>query len=189
MSGPAADAGSGEGLARAYLADAAARFASLRELAERAMAQTDDDAFFASLDAESNSIAVIAKHVGGNLRSRFTDFLTTDGEKPDRQRDAEFESSRGEARADVEARWRAGWGALEGTLASLRPDDLLRTVSIRGEPMTVVQALSRATAHVAQHVGQIVLLAKHAAGPAWRTLSIPRGASAAAIAARDPHRL
>jgi hypothetical protein len=188
MSGGAADAEAGEALAHAYLADVAARFASLRELAERAMAQADDDAFFASLDAESNSIAVIAKHVGGNLRSRFTDFLTTDGEKPDRQRDAEFET-RDEMRADVEARWRAGWQVLEGTLASLGPGDLLRTVSIRGEPMTVVQALSRATAHVAQHVGQIVLLAKHAAGPGWQTLSIPRGASAAAIAARDPRRL
>ena len=189
MSGPAADAASGEGLARAYLADAAARFASLRDQAERAMAQADDDAFFATLDAESNSIAIIAKHVGGNLRSRFTDFLTTDGEKPDRERDAEFESSQGERRADVEARWAEGWRALETTLASLGPADLLRTVSIRGEPLSVVQALSRATAHVAQHVGQIVLLAKHAAGPGWRTLSIPRGASAAAIAARDPRRL
>jgi hypothetical protein len=166
-------------LGEALLAELRERFRQQRTLAERAAAQVDDAAFFATLDEESNSIAVVMQHMGGNLRSRFTDFLTTDGEKPDRQRDAEFERTDGTTREDVMARWSAGWGALERTLDLLGPDDLLRTVTIRGEPMPVIQALGRALAHQAQHAGQVVLLAKHRAGAGWTTLSIARGQSTA----------
>jgi hypothetical protein len=172
-----------DALARHLLEDLAASFRKQRELAERALGQVDDDAFFRALDAEANSLAVLVQHVGGNLRSRFRDFLSSDGEKPDRDRDGEFELAAGATRAAIAARWEAGWTALFDALAELAPEDLLRRVTIRGEPHTVVQALDRALAHVAQHVGQIVLLAKHWAGPAWRTLSIPRGGSRAAAAA------
>jgi hypothetical protein len=171
---PASDA-----LATAYLADVAARFETLRTQAERAVAQVDDAALFATLDPESNSIALLMKHMAGNLRSRFTDFLTTDGEKPDRDRDAEFERAPTDTRDALLARWAEGWGALAAALRTLRPADLLHEVTIRGEPQSVLQALSRQLAHQAQHVGQIVLLARHHAGPRWQTLSIPRGQSAA----------
>jgi hypothetical protein len=164
-------------LGTTYLRDLAERFTSLRRQSERAAAQVDDDAFFAAPDAETNSIAINLKHVGGNLRSRFTDFLTTDGEKPDRDRDGEFVIAPGETRADVEAVWADGWSALEGALASLTPHDLLRTIHIRGEAHTVLGALSRSLAHTASHTGQVTLLAKHYAGDAWKTLSIPRGQS------------
>lgn len=160
-----------------YLRDLAERFRSLRGLSERAAAQVDDNAFFATPDAETNSIAINLKHVGGNLRSRFADFLTTDGEKPDRDRDGEFIIAPGEARSDIETIWRDGWTALEGALAALAPDDLTRTIQIRGETHTVVGALNRSLAHTASHTGQITLLAKHYAGPNWKTLSIPRGQS------------
>jgi len=165
-------------LADAYRAGVAARFEALRTLAERAVAQVDDAALFATLDPEANSIALLMKHIAGNLRSRFTDFLTTDGEKPDRDRDAEFERAPADTRDAILARWAEGWEALFGALRALRPADLLREVTIRGEPQSVLQALSRQLAHHAQHVGQVVLLAKHHAGPRWQTLSIPRGRSA-----------
>jgi len=160
-----------------YLNDLRDRFTTLRRLSERAAAQVGDDAFFAAPDAETNSIAVNLKHVGGNLRSRFTGFLTTDGEKDDRDRDGEFIIAPGETRADVEATWAAGWQALEGALAALTPDDLLRTIQIRGESHTVIGALNRSLAHTAGHTGMITLLAKHYAGDVWKTLSIPRGQS------------
>ncbi|HEX8905431.1 MAG TPA: DUF1572 family protein [Longimicrobiaceae bacterium] len=160
-----------------YLRDVAERLRSLRQTAERAVAQVDDEAFFAQPDPETNSIAINLKHVGGNLRSRFTDFLTTDGEKPDRDRESEFVIAPNETRASIEGAWRLGWAMLEGALAALTPDDLLRTVYIRAEPHTVIGALNRQIAHIANHVGMIVLLAKHYAGGAWKTLSIPRGAS------------
>jgi hypothetical protein len=152
-------------------------------MVERAIAQVSDADLFATLDKESNSIAVVMQHMGGNLRSRFTDFLTADGEKPDRDRDGEFLTIVGESRADVEARWNAGWLTLQRTLDALGPDDLLRTVTIRGEPLLVVQALGRSLAHMAQHAGQVVLLAKHRAGERWQTLSIPKGQSEAYAAA------
>ena len=158
-----------------FLEQVAREFRSYRRTAEKALAQVDEGALFRQLDPESNSLAVIARHVGGNLRSRFTDFLTTDGEKPDRRRDGEFESPG--SRAELMTGWETGWAALEGTLAALTPADLARTVTIRDEPHTVVRALLRALAHVALHVGQIVFLAKHLAGPGWQTLSIPRGQS------------
>jgi hypothetical protein len=160
-----------------YLGDLRDRFTTLRRLSERAAAQVGDDAFFAAPDAETNSIAINLKHVGGNLRSRFTDFLTTDGEKDDRDRDGEFIIAPGETRADIESIWSNGWAALEGTLASLTPEDLLRTIHVRGEAHTVIGALNRSLAHTASHAGMITLLAKHYAGADWETLSIPRGES------------
>lgn len=160
--------------AAAWLADVRVRFAELRRTAERALAQVPDAALFAAIDDEANTLAVLMQHVGGNLRSRFADFLVTDGEKPDRDRDGEFVVRPGTTRAGLEARWRAGWETLEGTLAALAPTDLARPVTLRGEAMPAFVAVHRALAHVAQHVGQIVLLAKHAAGAEWRTLSIPR---------------
>lgn len=166
-------------LATLYLADVKSRFESIRSMAERAAAQVDDAAFFAPLGAEENSIALLMKHMAGNLRSRFSDFLTTDGEKPDRNRDAEFEQSSADSRAAILARWAEGWRILFDALVALAPGDLTRTVTIRSEPHTVIQALSRQLAHQSQHAGQIVLLAKHAAGSRWQTLSIPRGQSAA----------
>lgn len=159
-----------------YLGDLRDRFVSLRGQCERAAAQVGDDAFFAAPDAETNSIAINFKHVGGNLRSRFTDFLASDGEKPDRDRDGEF-IAEGDTRATIEAAWREGWAALEGALASLTPEDLMRTIHVRGEALTVIGALNRSLAHTASHTGQITLLAKHYAGAEWKTLSIPRGQS------------
>lgn len=168
------------------LKEARDRLTGLRRLAEDAMAQVDDEAFFAVLDGESNSIAIVVKHIAGNLRSRWRDFLTTDGEKPDRNRDQEFEigpldtpKQRSDERTALVAAWREGWEILEGALAPLGPDDLLRTVTIRGEPHTVVQAILRQISHYGQHVGQIVLLAKHARGAEWKTLSVPKGGSRA----------
>lgn len=160
-----------------YLHDLAARLKGLRQNAERAVAQVDERAFFAAPDGETNSIAINLKHVGGNLRSRFTGFLTTDGEKPDRDRDGEFVITGADTREALEAEWARGWDVLENTLASLNADDLLKPIQIRGESMTALSALNRAVAHLAGHVGQITLLAKHYAGPEWKTLTIPRGQS------------
>ena len=163
--------------AAAYLEDVRATAAYYKKLADDAMAQVDDAQFAAPLGNEENSIALIVKHMAGNLRSRWTDFLTTDGEKPDRDRDAEFEVHGGDDRAALLEAWERGWATFLGTLQSLSPDDLARTVRIRGEPQTVIRAVDRGVAHACYHVGQIVLLAKHFAGPAWRSLSIPRGQS------------
>lgn len=165
-------------IATIHLADIVRTFRNYRTLGERAMAQIPDEDLHRLLDADSNSIALIAKHVGGNLRSRFRDFLTSDGEKADRHRDTEFEVDRVPTRADVMQWWDAGWSIAMETLESLRPEDLERTVTIRNEPFVVVEALNRAAAHVAYHVGQIVFLAKHFAGPQWTSLSIPKGKSA-----------
>jgi len=161
-----------------YLADVRARFDSIKTQAERAAAQVDDAAFFTPLGTEENSIAVVMKHMAGNLRSRFSDFLTSDGEKPDRNRDGEFEQGPNDSRSAILARWAEGWRILFDALDNLTPGDLARTVTIRGEPHTVIQALSRQLVHQSQHAGQVVLLAKHAAGSRWRTLSVPRGESA-----------
>jgi uncharacterized damage-inducible protein DinB len=166
-----------DSLAEHYLKDAVRVFRGQKKLADGAAAQLSDEEFFRAIDAESNSIAVIMKHMAGNLRSRWTDFLTTDGEKPDRHRDGEF-VAQGETRESITAAWESGWQALLGTLDALGPDDLGRTVYIRGEPHGVIGAVDRALVHAAYHVGQIVLLAKHAAGPAWQTLSIARNRSA-----------
>jgi hypothetical protein len=164
-------------VATAYLQETRSRFHQLKEHAERAVAQVPPDTFFAALEVEANSIGVLMKHIGGNLRSRFRDFLTTDGEKGDRNRDREFEREPADSVDSVLTLWNEGWAHLSNALAELTPDDLLKTVRVRGEAHTVIQALDRALVHVAGHVGQIVLLAKHAAGTSWRTLSIPRGGS------------
>jgi hypothetical protein len=164
-------------IAALYLEEAFRTLRGNKHLAEGAMAQLSDEQFFAALDPESNSIAVIAKHMACNMRSRFTDFLTTDGEKPDRQRDQEFVTGSAEARADLIRRWEDGWQLVLDTVKSLSPEDLTRTVTIRGEPHSVLQAINRQAAHTAQHVGQIIFLAKHWKGSAWQTLSVPKGQS------------
>ena len=143
------------------------------------MAQCPDEGLFVALDAESNSIAIIVKHMAGNMRSRWKDFLTTDGEKPDRNRDTEFEAPP-KTRAELMAMWEGGWKYLFDALEPLSESDLTRTVTIRSEPHSVMQAINRQVAHYAHHVGQIVLLAKHfatKAGKKWETLSVPRGQS------------
>jgi hypothetical protein len=160
-----------------YLDDCAVQLRKLKTQAEKAIAQVDDRDLFAVLDPESNSIAIIMKHMAGNMRSRWTDFLTTDGDKPDRNRDAEFELEARDTRATLMARWEEGWDGFAGTISSLRPGDLDKIVTIRGERHTVIEAINRQMTHYAAHVGQIVLLAKHYAGSRWQTLSIPRGKS------------
>jgi hypothetical protein len=159
---------------RHYLDDCVSQLRSLKAQADKAIAQIDEAQFFALLDADANSIAMIVKHVAGNMRSRWTDFLTTDGEKPDRHRDTEFERETADTREAILARWDAGWELLLRTVASLQPEDLEKSVTIRGEPHTVVQAIVRQMSHYAAHIGQIVLLAKHYAGPGWKTLSMPK---------------
>jgi uncharacterized protein DUF1572 len=164
-------------LGAVVLEDIALTFRRQQELAERALAQVSDDDFFRTIDTESNSIAIIVKHVGGNLLSRWTDFLTSDGEKPTRDRDGEFIVPGSASRASIMARWQDGWNTLFEAFARLTPDDLVATVRIRGESMTAMAAMHRGVAHTAQHVGQIVLLAKHYRSDDWKTLSIPRGRS------------
>jgi len=160
-----------------YLDDAVRQLRKLKAQADKAVAQTSDEHFFATLDSEANSIALILKHMAGNMRSRWTDFLTTDGEKPDRDRDREFETSAGDTRESIAAQWEEGWARVLNTIALLAPDDLSKTIYVRGEAHSVLEAINRQTSHYAAHVGQIVLLAKHYAGPRWETLSIPRGKS------------
>ena len=166
-----------DSLGAAVLADTLLTFQRQRELAERALAQASDDDFFRTIDAESNSLAILVKHIGGNLLSRWTDFLTTDGEKPTRDRDGEFIVDANGQRAAIMSLWNDGWLALTSTFGELRSDDLMATVSIRGEAMTALAAMHRGLAHISQHVGQIVLLAKHYRSADWKTLSIPRGQS------------
>jgi hypothetical protein len=164
-------------LAAHYLDEIRRQLRGHKRMAESAMAQLEDKDFFTTLDPESNSIAVLVNHIAGNARSRFTDFLTSDGEKPDRFRDREFEISTTTARGEVMRWWEEGWAQIFSTLDSLKPEDVYRTVTIRQEPHTVLQALNRALAHYAQHIGQIVFLAKHLRSEQWKTLSIPRGKS------------
>ena len=160
-----------------YLEDCLALFRQYKGLAERAMEQITDEQLFATLDPESNSIAIIVKHLAGNMRSRWTGFLTTDGEKPDRRRDVEFIDPPPTRRDLLEA-WEDGWKLLFETLESLSDDDLKRTITIRGEAHSVMQAVNRQVAHYGLHVGQIVLLAKHFAGNGWKAVSVPRDQSA-----------
>jgi hypothetical protein len=160
--------------ASAYLTDVRVQFEKMKKLAEGALAQVTDDELLSALDPESNSLAVITRHMAGNLRSRFTDFLTTDGEKPDRNRDGEFEIEGSPTREQVMKDWESGWQVLFATLDTLSDNDLLREVFIRGERHSVIQALDRQMTHHAYHVGQIVFLAKHLRSAEWRTLSMPR---------------
>ena len=164
-------------LASHYLDEIKRQLRGHKRMAESAMAQLEDKDFFTTIDPEANSIAILVKHIAGNARSRFTDFLTADGEKPDRFRDREFEITTTTSRSEVMRWWEEGWTIVFSTLDSLKPEDVLRTVTIRQEPHTVLQALNRALAHYAQHIGQIVFLAKHLRPQEWKTLSIPRGKS------------
>jgi hypothetical protein len=164
-------------LATHYFDEARRQFLGNKRLAEAAIAQLKDEELFFTLDPESNSIAILVKHLAGNMRSRFTDFLTTDGEKPDRFRDQEFELNAATTRADVMRWWEEGWEQVFTTLNALKPEDVMRTVTIRDEPHTVLQAINRQIAHYASHSGQIILLAKHLRSKQWKTLSIPRGKS------------
>src|ERR1700723_3411939 len=163
-------------LASHYLEEMKRQFRGHKRMGESAMAQLEDKDFCVTLDPESNSVAALVKHIAGNARSRFTDFLTSDGEKPDRFRDQEFEMSE-TTREGVMQWWEQGWAQVFATLDSLKPEDVQRAVTIRQEPHTVLQALNRALAHYAQHIGQIVFLAKHLRSSEWKTLSIPRGKS------------
>lgn len=158
-----------------YLRDVNVRLRETKNLADLALAQVHGEGFFVALDPEANSLASLILHVGGNLRSRWTDFLTTDGEKPDRDRDSEFEPKATLTRDELLARWEDGWSTLFASLGDLTEEDLARTVTIRAEPHTVVAAINRTLMHISYHVGQIVFLAKHLAGRDWQTLSVPRG--------------
>ncbi|MGB0065581.1 MAG: DUF1572 domain-containing protein [Terracidiphilus sp.] len=160
-----------------FLEDALSLFRFSKSLAERAMAQVTDEQLYVTLDAEANSIALIMKHMAGNMRSRWTDFLTTDGEKPDRNRDSEFVDPPA-TRAELLALWEDGWGRLFAAIEPLTDADLARTITIRGEAHSVLQAINRQLGHVSYHVGQIVLLAKHFASDHWQSLSVPRNQSA-----------
>lgn len=159
-----------------YLKDSIDLLRYYKRLGERAMAQVPDEALVAAPDAESNSIAVIVKHLAGNMRSRFTDFLTTDGEKPDRKRDTEFEAPP-KTRTELMAMWETGWQGVFDALAPLKDEQLGQKIFIRSEAHSVMQAINRQLAHYAYHVGQIVYVAKHFAGAKWTALTIPRGKS------------
>jgi hypothetical protein len=159
-----------------YVEDSIGIFRYYKKLAERAISQTSDRQLFAVLDGEMNSIAVIVKHLSGNMRSRWTDFLTSDGEKPGRDRDEEF-SNPPQTREALLQLWEDGWQCLLGTLESLSDADLGRTITIRGEAHSVMQAINRQVAHYSYHCGQIVFLAKHFCADGWQTLSVPRGGS------------
>jgi hypothetical protein len=159
----------------AYLRNIVRTYRSYKDMAERAMAQVVSARDLnRELDKDSNSIAIIAKHVSGNLRSRFRDFLTSDGEKPDRNRDSEFENDAPVSREQLLRSWNEAWDIALGSIEALTAADLERTIHIRDEEMLVVEALNRSITHTAYHVGQIVYLARHYASPNWTTLSIPR---------------
>jgi len=167
-------------LSTSYLQDSIGLFRYYKKLGDRAMAQCPDEALFLTLDAESNSIAILVKHLSGNMRSRWLDFLTTDGEKPDRHRDTEFETPP-DTRVQLVEMWERGWKYVFDALEPLREADLTRTVTIRSEPHSVMQAINRQIAHYAHHVGQILFLAKHLTFTKtgkWDSLSVPRGKSA-----------
>ena len=168
---------SSQDIGSAYLSDALRSFRSYKRLAEEAMAQASDEDLFRFIDPEANSIAMLVKHMTGNMRSRWTDFLTSDGEKPNRHRDQEFIIAPGATRAEVMQRWDEGWQCLFAAITSLTSEDLLRTVSIAGREHTVLQAINRQLLHYAGHINQIILLAKHFRGLEWKTLSIPKGKS------------
>jgi hypothetical protein len=166
-----------DSLAKHYLEDAISSFRAHKKLAEKAFAQVGDEEFFVALDEEANSVAVIVKHISGNMLSRWTDFLNTDGEKPDRNRDMEFVITAETGRDDLMRQWEQGWSCLFSALEPLQPEDVERKVLIRGKEHTVVQAINRQLTHYAYHIGQIVFLAKHFRAAEWKSLSIPRNKS------------
>jgi uncharacterized protein DUF1572 len=160
-----------------YIEDSLSLFRHTKKLAEGAMEQVSDEQLFEALDEEMNSIAIIVKHMAGNMRSRWTDFLTSDGEKPDRNRDNEFVAPP-TTREDLMSLWNDGWTLVFNALEPLSQSDLTRKVTIRGEPHSVMQAISRQIAHYSYHCGQIVFLAKHFKASEWKSLSVPRNKSA-----------
>jgi Protein of unknown function (DUF1572) len=169
-----------EKIGAAYLDEAFRSLRGHKRLAEGAFAQIDDPQFFRILDPEANSVAIIVKHIAGNMRSRFTDLLTSDGEKPWRNRDQEFIIEPGLTRADLMRDWEDAWKLAFDTIQSLKPEDLLKTVTTRGQAQNALRAVHRAVAHYAYHVGQILFLAKHLKSTGWKSLSTPRGQSNAA---------
>ena len=164
-------------IAQHYLTDALQTFRDYKTLAERAFAQISDEDFFKTIDPESNSIAVNMKHLAGNMLSRWTDFLTSDGEKPERNRDLEFVMLPKTTKDDMIAYWEQGWKCVFDAVEPLKAEDLMRTITIRGQDHTVIQAINRQLAHYAYHVGQIVYLAKHFKSSEWQSLSVPRNRS------------
>ena len=168
-----------------FLDDALGQLLKSKRLAEAALAQLSPEQWFERPDPLSNSVAIVVKHLAGNMRSRWTDFLTTDGEKPDRRRDAEFEHESGDTAVSLRAAWERGWALCFAAIEPLTTADLRRTVTIRGQPHSVLQAIARQVSHYSYHVGQIVYLARHLAGERWRSLSIPKGMSAQFEVGRD----
>ena len=160
-----------------YKADTLQSFRNYKKLAERALEQVSDDDFFRQIDPESNSVAIIVKHIAGNLHSRWRDFLTTDGEKPDRCRDGEFIAFDNDSRESLMQFWETGWQTLFDAIEPISPTDFDKTVTIRGEPHTVVEAINRQLTHYPMHIGQLILLAKHFRSAEWKTLSVPRNRS------------
>lgn len=169
---------SSEAIVQNYFEDSISLFKSYKKLADKAIAQLKDEEFFVSLDEESNSVAVVMKHIAGNMFSRWTDFLTSDGEKPNRNRDMEFVIEANTTKEDVLDYWERGWACLFAAVEPLTPEDFEKTVMIRGEPHTIVQAINRQLTHYSYHIGQIVFLAKHFRSTQWNSLSIPRNKSA-----------
>ena len=167
-----------EAIVQNYLDDAIASLKTSKKLADKAIAQMNDDELFVTLDEESNSVAVIMKHMAGNMFSRWTDFLTSDGEKPDRNRDMEFVIESNTTKADVLDYWERGWACVFNALEPLTLADFEKTVLIRGEKHTIVQAINRQLMHYSYHIGQIVYLAKHFRSTEWTSLSVPRNKSA-----------
>lgn len=164
-------------LAKAFLEDALLQFRKYKKMGEDAISQITEKDFFKLLDKDANNIALIVKHMAGNMRSRWTGFLTTDGEKPNRNRDTEFEIFKDDSKKSLMRKWEEGWKLVFEAVEPLQEEDLLKTIYIRGEPHSVMQAINRQLTHYAYHVGQIVSLAKHFAGSKWKSLSIPKGKS------------
>jgi hypothetical protein len=177
-----------QSLATHYLEDSIASLRAYKKLADKAIDQLKDDEFFVTLDEEGNSVAVIMKHMAGNMFSRWTNFLTTDGEKPDRNRDLEFVVEANAGKEDVVGYWEKGWQRVFEALEPLQAEDLGKTVLIRGEEHTVIQAINRQLMHYANHIGQIVFLAKHFRSSEWKSLSIPRNRSAEFNASLESNR-
>ena len=169
---------SSEAIVQNYFEDAVASLKNYKKLADKAIAQLKDDEFFVTLDDEANSVAVIMKHMAGNMFSRWTDFLSSDGEKPDRNRDMEFVIGANATKDDVLDYWERGWACVFAAIEPLKLEDFEKTVSIRGEPHTIVMAINRQLMHFSYHIGQIVFLAKHFRSTQWNSLSIPRNKSA-----------
>ncbi len=167
-----------EAIVQNYFEDAISSLKQAKKLADKAIAQMNDDELFVTLDEESNSVAVIMKHMAGNMFSRWTNFLTTDGEKPDRNRDMEFVIESNTTKDDILDYWERGWACVFAALEPLTPEDFEKTVLIRGEPHTIVMAINRQLMHYSYHIGQIVYLAKHFRSTEWRSLSVPRNKSA-----------